>query len=282
MPFKVGLAQIECRLGDVRANLQKHMQYLELAKAQKIDLLVFPELSLTGYNLQDAAWEVALSLDSPPLQALLRISQEISFVASFVERHDGFPVISAAYFEGGQIRHIHRKVYLPTHGLFQDGRDFARGDAIRAFDTKFGRMGMLICRDAWHLSSAYLLAQDGARYLVLVNASPVRGVRGKSPDPDPQLKSLFNVYATYLNLFIFFAHRVGFEEGLCYYGGSVILDPFGRTVASAPYFVEDLVVGTIDESLTERRNTMVPLGREEDLVLVRREMERIAHERASR
>jgi predicted amidohydrolase len=282
MSFKVGLAQIECRLGDVRANLQKHIQYLELAKAQKVDLLIFPELSLTGYCLQDAVWEVALTLDSPPIQALLRVSGEISFMASFVERHQGYPTIAVAYFEGGAIRHIHRKVYLPTHGMFEDGRYFAPGGSIQAFDTKFGRMGMLVCRDAWHLSSAYLLAQDGARYLALVNASPVRGVRGKIPEPDVQLKNLFSVYAYYLNLFVFFSHRVGFEEGLCFYGGSCIVDPFGRTVTTAPFFAEDLVVGTVDETLLERKGAFVPLGREEDLTLVQRELERIVDGRKAR
>ncbi|MEI6529944.1 MAG: nitrilase-related carbon-nitrogen hydrolase [bacterium] len=281
MPFKVGLAQIDCRLGDVNYNLQKYLQYLELAKAQKVDLLIFPELSLTGYYLQDAVWDVALNLQDPPIRTLLRISQEISFVASFVERREGFPYIAAAYFEAGEIKHVHRKVYLPTHGMFEDSRYFGRGDRIRAFDTRFGRMGLLICRDAWHLSSAYILSQDRARFLTLVNASPVRGVKGKGPDPDPMLKSLLAVLANYLNLFLFFAHRVGFEEGLCYYGGSVVIDPFGRTLAAGPYLEEDLVVGTVDERVWERKHSFVPLAREEDLDLTLRELERIAHERTS-
>ncbi len=279
MPFKVGLAQIDCRLADVNFNLQKYLQYLELAKAQKIDLLIFPELSLTGYCLQDAVQDVAMSLKDPTLKTLQRASREVSLVASFVERKDGLFYIAAAYIEEGEMKHIHRKVYLPTHGMFEDGRYFARGDRVRAFDTRFGRMGLLICRDAWHLPTAYLLAQDGARYLTLVNASPLRGLKAKFPEPDPLLKSLFTVYASYLNLFLFFSHRVGFEDGLCYYGGSVILDPFARTVAAGPYFDEELVVGTVDERLWEKKQSFVPLRRDEDLQLVQKELDRIIHER---
>jgi len=279
MPFKVGLAQIDCRLGDVNFNLEKHFQYIEMAKAQKVDLLIFPELSLTGYYLQDAALEVALSLDDYRLKKLVQISREISLVITLVERKQGIPFISALYLEDGKIKHLHRKVYLPTHGMFEDARYFGRGDKIRAFDTKFGRMGLLICRDAWHLSSAYLLAQDGAMYLTLVNASPVRGVRGKIPDPDPMLKNLFTVYAYYLNFYLFFAHRVGFEEGLCYYGGSAIINPFGQVEVSGPYFDEGLIVGLVDESLWSRKNSLVPLRRDENIGLVLKELERISRER---
>jgi len=279
MPFKVGLAQIDCRLGDVNFNLEKHFQYIEMAKAQKVDLLIFPELSLTGYYLQDAAREVALSLDDYRLKKLVQISREISLVITLVERKQGIPFISALYLEDGKIKHLHRKVYLPTHGMFEDARYFGRGDKIRAFDTKFGRMGLLICRDAWHLSSAYLLAQDGAMYLTLVNASPVRGVRGKIPDPDPMLKNLFTVYAYYLNFYLFFAHRVGFEEGLCYYGGSAIINPFGQVEVSGPYFDEGLIVGLVDESLWSRKNSQVPLRRDENIGLVLKELERISRER---
>jgi hypothetical protein len=116
-------------------------------------------------------------------------------------------------------------------------------------------------------------------YLTLVNASPVRGVRGKIPDPDPMLKNLFTVYAYYLNFYLFFAHRVGFEEGLCYYGGSAIINPFGQVEVSGPYFDEGLIVGMVDESLWSRKNSLVPLRRDENIGLVLKELERISRER---
>ncbi|MGB9834495.1 MAG: nitrilase-related carbon-nitrogen hydrolase [bacterium] len=279
MPFKVGIAQIGPRLGDVDFNFQKHLQYIKKAREENIDLLVFPELSLTGYYLQDLSREIALSLDDPRLKELLDVSREISLVVGLVEKSEGFPYISALYLEDGEIKHVHRKVHLPTHGMFEDAKYFARGDRIRAFDSRFGRMGLLICRDAWHLSSGYILAQDRARYLILINASPVRGVRGNVPDPDSMLKNLFTVYAYYLNFYLFFAHRVGFEDGLAYYGGSVIVNPFGQIEASGPYFQEALITGIVDEGIWLRKNSLVPLRRDEDLGMVLKELERISYER---
>lgn len=282
MPFKVGIAQISSRLGDFEFNLKKHLDYIEQAKREKVDLLIFPELSLSGYYLQDLSREVALSLDDPRLKELLDASFEISLVVSLAEKSEGFPYISALYLEEGKIKHLHRKVHLPTHGMFEDGKYFRKGDGIRAFDSKFGRMGLLICRDAWHLSSGYILAQDGARYLVLINASPVRGVKGDTPDPDSMLKKLLTVYAYYFNFYLFFAHRVGFEEGLAYYGGSAIFNPWGEEEVSGPYFEEALITALIDEEVWLRKNSLLPLRRDEDLNLVLKELQRISYERENR
>jgi predicted amidohydrolase len=165
--------------------------------------------------------------------------------------------------------------------MFEDGKYFAKGDRLCAFDSKFGRMGLLICRDAWHLSSGYILAQDGAQYLILVNASPVRGVKGDTPDPDFMLKNLLAVYAYYFNFYLFFAHRVGFEEGLAYYGGSAVFNPWGQVEASGPYFEEALITALIDEEVWLRKNSLLPLRRDEDIGLVLRELERISYERES-
>ncbi|MCR4428675.1 MAG: carbon-nitrogen hydrolase [Caldiserica bacterium] len=279
MKFKVGIAQISPKLGDLDFNLLKHFEYVEKAKEEKVDLLIFPELSLTGYFLQDLSREIALRLDDPNLEGLKRASREISLVVGLAEKSDGFPYISALYLEGGEVVHVHRKVYLPTHGMFEDGKYFARGSNIRAFDSRFGRAGLLICRDSWHLSSGYILAQDGAKFLILINASPVRGVKGDVPDPDPMLKKLFSVYAYYLNLYLFFAHRVGCEDGLCFYGGSAIFNPLGQVEVSAPYFHEALITATIDPEIWQRKNSLIPLRRDEDLEMVSREIERIKNGR---
>lgn len=275
MPFKVGLAQISPRLGDLDFNFEKHLEFIKDALQAKVDLLIFPELSLSGYFLQDLVKDVAISLDDRRIQELEKLSVDISLVVSLVEQGDNAPYISSLYLEGGQIKHIHRKVYLPTQGLFEDGMYYGRGEEIRAFDTRFGRIGMLICRDVWHLSAPYLLAQDGANYLILVNASPVRGIGKEIPDPDPLLKNLFKVYSYFLNLYIFFAHRVGFEDGLAYYGGSTVIDPFGDTLALGSYFHEELVSAEIDPELLRRKNYLLPLRRDEDLELTLRELERI-------
>ena len=179
MKFTLALAQIATKLGDVDANLEKHLAYIREAKAQGADLVVFPELSLTGYVVQDLTPWVARrpQPDDPTFGPLLEASRHIDLVVGFVDedvRSRFF--IAAAYLSGGEVVHVHHKVYLPTYGLFDEGRFFAWGDAVRAFDTRFGRMGILICEDFWHASPPYLLWLDGADVLIFVSASPGRGL----------------------------------------------------------------------------------------------------------
>src|SRR4030067_3198448 len=121
----------------------------------------------------------------------------------------------------GDIGHVHHKVYLPTYGLFDEGRFFAWGDSIRAFDTRFGRMGILICEDFWHASPPYLLWLDGADLLLLTSASPGRGLT-----PEPVLEStrwvehINRAYASLFTAFVAHANRAGYEDGLNFLGGS--------------------------------------------------------------
>ena len=148
MSIRVAIAQMNPRLGDLQANLSLYEEKIRQGIKERADLLVFPELSLTGYYLRDMVPNVALSDRSPEMKKLKQLSREIPFVAGLVEEsadHRFFN--SAVYFEDGEVRHVHRKVYLPTYGMFDEQRYFARGDRIRAFDSKFGRIAMLICED---------------------------------------------------------------------------------------------------------------------------------------
>src|SRR3989304_1005980 len=187
MKLTISLAQINTKLGDVEANLEKHLALAQEARTAGADLLVFPELSLTGYVLQDLASTVAHppSADDPVFRHLLEVSHDLDLVVGFVDedrRHRFF--IASAYLSQGKVVHVHHKVYLPTYGLFDEGRFFAWGDAIRAFDTRFGRAGILICEDFWHASPPYLLWLDGADLFLFASASPGRGL-----SQAPQLES---------------------------------------------------------------------------------------------
>ncbi len=179
MRLKIALAQMYPKLGDTAFNLQRHLEMIDDARQQGAQLIVFPELSLTGYQVQDLVPEVAIR--ARPTDAvygqLLEASRDIDIVFSFVqedERNRFF--IASAYLSERQTLHIHHKVYLPTYTLFDDARYFSPGTHIRAFDTQWGRMGMLICEDFWHMSAAYLLWMDGADMLLLMSASPGRGL----------------------------------------------------------------------------------------------------------
>ncbi len=250
---------------------------IDEAVSAGLDLLVFPELALTGYFLKDMVPEVALSLDAPEITELRRLSTRVSLVVGFVEAsQDAQYYNTALYLEDGTILHRHRKVYLPTYGLFDEYRYFARGDRFRAFDTRFGRVGLAICEDLWHPSAPYLLAMDGAQTLVCPSNSPLRGV-GEAEGPDTRL-TWERLLATYAQLFgqhVLYAHRVGFEDGVNFWGSSMVIGPSGRLLARAGQFEEVVLTARLDPGEVRRERTSTPLLRDEDLDLTLAELTRI-------
>ena len=283
MKITIALAQINTRLGDVPANLEKHLDLARQARAGGADLILFPELSLTGYVLQDLTPTVAIrpTAENLVFKQLLEASREIDMMVGFVDedRRSRF-YIAAAYLSQGQVLHIHHKVYLPTYGLFDEGRFFAWGDAIGAFDTRFGRFGMLICEDFWHASPPYLLWLDGADVLLFASASPGRGLRN-----EPLLESarwvehINRAYASLFTCFVVHTNRVGYEDGLHFWGGSTVFDPNGELVAQGPYQQEALTYAQLDLNQLHRTRARLPLLRDERTALVRQEMARIQEAR---
>src|SRR5918992_4833414 len=174
--LRVALAQMAPRLGVVDENVARHVELLGEARAQGADLVVFPELGLTGYLLQDLNADVAMRLDDPRLADLARAAGGLSVVVSFVEESDDHRLfIAAALLEDGRICHVHRKLFLPTYGLFDERRFFAHGDMLRAVPSRLGvGVGMAVCEDFWHLTVPQVLALDGAQILINVSSSPGR------------------------------------------------------------------------------------------------------------
>jgi NAD+ synthase (glutamine-hydrolysing) len=279
MKLTLALAQINTTLGVLPANLEVHLTKIAEARQAGADLLVFPELSLTGYVLQDLTPAVAIqpSAADPIFKPLLDASRDIDLVVGFVEedkRHRFF--IASAYLSHGEVLHVHHKVYLPTYGLFDEGRFFAWGDAVRAFDTRFGRLGMLICEDFWHASPPYLLWLDGADLLLFTSASPGRGL-----NLEPRLESarwvehINQAYASLFTTFVVHTNRVGYEDGLNFWGGSTIHDPNGELLVKGPYHQASLTLAEIDLNQLHRTRARLPLLRDERTALVMREMDRI-------
>ena len=279
MKLSIALAQMNTHLGDVAANLDKHLSLITEARLSGADLVLFPELSLTGYVLQDLASTVSHQAvpDDPVFKPLLEASRNIDLVVGFVEedhRHRFY--IASAYLSQGEVLHVHHKVYLPTYGLFDEGRFFAWGDSICAFDTRFGRVGILICEDFWHASPPYLLWLDGADIFLFASASPGRGLSS-----EPQLESALWVehinraYASLFTSFVAHSNRVGFEDGLHFWGGSTLFDPNGDLLAKGPYQTEALTLAVIDLNQLHRTRARLPMLRDERTALVMREMERI-------
>lgn len=279
MKINLALAQIATKLGDVESNLEKHLDYIEQAKAQKADLLVFPELSLTGYVLQDLVASVAHkpTEDDPIFQPLLKASHDLDLVVGFVDEDDRHRFyIASAYLSRGKVVHVHHKVYLPTYGLFDEGRFFAWGDSVRSFETRFGRMGMLICEDFWHASPPYLLWLDGADILLFSSASPGRGLNDKEKLESARwVERVSKAYASMFTSFVVHCNRVGFEDGLLFWGGATVNDPNGELLSQGPYFEEAITYTELDLNQLRRTRARLPLLRDERTGLVQNELTRI-------
>lgn len=279
--LRLGLAQISPRLGDVRANLDLHLQSLETARDQRAELVLFPELSLTGYQLRDLVPDVALSGRSPDFRRLVRASRGVCLGFGFVEEaadHRFFN--SYAFCQDGRLLHVHRKAYLPTYGLFEEGRLYAAGEHIRAFDTRLGRMGTVICEDLWHPSVMYVLSQDGAEFVVAAAASPLRGadVGEEHANVDTWTTAL-KMYSQLFGCYVVLVNRVGFEDGLSFWGGSRVLGPGGRSCFEAPLLEGGVFTCEIDWNEVRRYRVSDPTLRSERLELTLDELRRIRRQR---
>ncbi len=279
MKLNLALAQIAPKLGDVEANCEKHLDYIQQAQKEKADLIIFPELSLTGYVVQDLVASVAHRPreDDPIFKHLLEASKNLDIVVGFVDedfRHRFY--IASTYLSGGRVLHVHHKVYLPTYGLFDEGRFFAWGDQIRAFDTRFGRAGMLICEDFWHASPPYLLWLDGADIMLFSSASPGRGLTDHEKLESARwVERVSRAYASMFTSFVVHCNRVGFEDGLHFWGGATVNDPNGELLAQGPYFDEALTVVELDLNQLRRTRARLPLLRDERTNLTMSELQRI-------
>jgi len=281
---RAAIAQISPALGDLRRNVELHREWIARARGEKADLVLFPELSLTGYELRDLVPEVALDpRRAPELRGLLDDSRGIAIGLGLVEgTDDPFYFNAAAWLEGGEVRHLHRKCYLPTYGMFDEGRYFAAGRSFRAFDAAAGRLGMLVCEDFWHVPSAYLLALDGARALCVLAASPVKCARpgeyegaGSGHSPQGIWLDLARTTSRLYTQYTLFANRCGSEDRVQYGGGSFVMGPAGEVLAKADPVEEGLIVAEICERETRRARTRWPLLRDERPELVLRELERL-------
>ncbi len=268
---RIAIAQCAPALGAFRRNLDMHLEIVERARVAGAQLVVFPELSLTGYYVKDLATDLACPSDDARLAPLAKAAAGIDVIAGFIERSPDARIhIASGYWSGGAVRHLHRKVYPPTYGIFDDGRYFARGERFDVFTSAVGTAGIAICEDAWHASTPYLYAIRGAHVMFYVSASPGRGVaEGGDLGTAESCRLMDRFYAQYLTVYVIFVNRVGNEDGVAFWGGSEVVAPDGTVVARAKEFEEDLLIAEIDPLLAARERARNPLLRDErhDLVL---------------
>jgi len=259
--LRIGLAQIERLLGEVEANLEKHLEWIDRARDEGVELLLFPELSLTGYRLLHLTPRVALQPRTSPALARLRAAApEMSIVVGGVEEDErGFLFNSAFLLHEGEIAHTHRKLYLPTYGIFQEGRFFSAGSRIGLPKVEGHPFGILICEDFWHSDPAERMARAGAKLIALVSASPGRIGPDEMPPSQEAWESLTRASALLNTCWVLYCGRVGWEEGTFYTGGSHIVRPGGEVLDRAPYLEEHLLVHDIDLREVDRLRWRLPI-----------------------
>jgi len=241
--FKIALAQISCKQADKTENLRKIKKTVAKAKRQGAELVIFPELSLTGYVVKDEIYELAERIPGPSTKIIEDVAKKNDIHVVF-----GLPEISdkteatlhnSAVLIGpeGFIGKYH-KMYLPTHSIFEEKRYFRPGYETAVFDTELGKLGLIICYDIYFPEVARLTRLKGAELIVCISASP--GVR----------RSFFEVLtvarAIENTAFLAFVNLAGIQDGLQFWGGSRLIGPSGRVLVQAKYDEDDFVMGEVN------------------------------------
>lgn len=263
-PLRVGLVQFKPRKADVEGNLARIGLRLGEAGAEH-DLLVFPECCLTGYFLEGGVSEGALTVEELTQRLGPVQGDGVHVVLGFYERWRRGIYNSVAYLEPhmGSYRavHVHRKMFLPTYGMFEEARFVDPGRELVAFDTPLGRMGLLVCEEMWHSLPPTILALDGAELILVVSASPAREFLKGSGQPGnlQRWETLTQGAALEHGLYIAVAQLVGSEGGKVFPGGSILASPDGSILARGPLMEEGVVSVSLDSGLIDRARFETPL-----------------------
>jgi omega-amidase len=228
--MKISLIQSAPKLN--RTNLTEVLAIVE--SHADADIVMFPELALSGYMLQDKLFEDAWRVEE--LEVLANASQKCDIVVGAALWDEGRVYNSALYFSKGKLIHIHHKNHLPTYGMFEEGRYFAAGNTIQAFQTPYGNAVMVICEDIWRAESIAAIAASEAEIVYVLAASPARDFSENGIGIESQWNSLLTSTALLSHNYVVFVNRVGFEDGLGFWGGSRVVSPIGEIEQILPLF----------------------------------------------
>jgi NAD+ synthetase len=259
MSFLIAVAQLRPSKANYQANIARIGQACAEAATQQTRVAVFAEAATSGYFLEGGVRDVAVGagqlardLQRAYLEAAGDGAVALDVVVGFYERYRDRFYNSALYATLGgpqgqaRIRHVHRKVFLPTYGVFDEARFVEAGRHFVAFDTDHGRAALLICEDAWHNISGTIAALDGAQLVYIVSASPARGAHGPLPDNVAHWEDLCRRIADEHGVYVILAQQVGFEGGKGFPGRSLLMNPRGDVVASAPLWDEALLLAQVE------------------------------------
>ncbi|MBV5320243.1 MAG: hypothetical protein JZU62_01005, partial [Sulfuricurvum sp.] len=241
--MKVALIQSAPKLN--RTNLGEVLALIEVNK--DADVVVFPELSLSGYLLQDKLYEDAWKIEE--LSDLAHASKHCDIVVGAALWDNGNVYNSALYYSKGALLHVHHKNYLPTYGMFEEGRYFCAGEHITSFHTPHGNAVMVICEDLWRAESIAAIAASEAEIVYVLAASPARDFSDEGISIEAQWDSLLKSTALLSHNYVVFVNRVGFEDGLGFWGGSRVITPMGKTECILPLFESESKQCSLDQRL---------------------------------
>ncbi len=280
--LQVAVAQIESVPGDLEANARKHLDIVADARAAGIELLLFPELSLTGHGGGADALRLALRRDHRLVGSIARATGAMTTVFGAIEEAPAAQFYNAAIaVRNGEVVHVHRKVNLATYGRLEDGKHFAAGRHIEPFAlAPAWRAGLLICADAWNPALVHLAALQDTTLLLVPVSSAIEAVGGDFDNPGGWDTNL-RFHALTYGMPVLMANRVGTDGDLTFWGGSRILDPFGNALAAASRTDEQLVRAALDFADVRRARFLLPTVRDANLPLLRRELARIEQARAN-
>lgn len=273
--LKVGAAQFESVIGDVDANLDRHLRWIERGRTERLDLLVFPELSLTGHYGSDHLLDAAMKRSDPRLRRLAEAVGDMALVVGFIEEGPAAQFYnSSVVLRGGRIMHLHRKVNLPTYGKLEEGKHYAAGRFVETCElAEDWRAGLLICADLWNPALTHLAFLHGATLLITPVSSGVEAVGVEFDNPGGWALTM-RFYSMMYGAPSIMVNRTGMEKELTFWGGSRIVDAFGRELAVAGPD-EDLISAELDFGAIRKARQLLPTVRDSNLSLVNREMTRL-------
>lgn len=269
--MKLAIVQTKPRKGEIEANLTALGDvFAQLARSDVPDLIVLPEAALSGYFLEGAVYDLALDAGTLA-ERLAHLWRErgdaghaVDIVVGFYENAAGTYYNAGMYLEvtpgGHRVAHVHRKMFLPTYGVFDEERFLSRGRRLSAFETRFGKVAMLICEDAFHAIMPTIAALKGARLIVVPSASPGRGFGGRGElESVERWKSMLQTYAAEHGIYVVYAGLAGFEGGKGMSGSSCVVDPRGEVVVAAPAIGAHIVRADLQPREVDLARAELPL-----------------------
>lgn len=296
--MKVAIYQTDPVLLDVQTNLGETIEKITEAKSKGADLIIFPELTLTGYFVRERYPEVALRMDAPEIKKLAQATRGTAAVVGFVEESPAMNFYNSALVViDGEIQFAYRKLNLPNYGVFEERKIFANGKHVLVFRYKGLTLAPFICNDMWHPSLPYLgITQKADVFITLFNSS--RGSMGEEFSNIESWKIINRFYSRVFGVYNLCANRVGCEvfEGLRanddpeptvsptiddnpyrFWGGSEIIDPFGKPIATAALYDQDKLMVDVSRDLIRKKRTELPYLRNDDPYFTHRELGRILY-----